>query len=233
MQLLSHPLFGVLLTLVSFEIGKRLYRATGIALFNPMLIAVVLIVAVLVVFDIPIDAYQQGGDVLSFFLGPLTVALAFPLYKQLDLLKDNLVPIVIGVVVGVVTVVVSVLVLGKLMGLEDVLLLSMAAKSITTPIGIELSQSIGGVQALTILGIVVTGITGAILAPFICKVFKIENRVARGIAIGLSSHATGTAKAIEMGEVEGAMSGLAISLAGLATVFILPVILKLLGRFIF
>ncbi len=233
MELVNHPLFGVMLTLVSFEIGKKIYQRCRVALFNPMLIAVILIITTLLLFDIPVASYEKGGDILSFFLGPVTVVLAFPLYRQLSLLKENLFPILIGIFVGVITAIVSVLFLGKLMGLDDIVLLSMAPKSITTPIGIELSKSVGGIQAITILGIVVTGITGAIVAPFLCDIFRIRNKVARGVAIGVSSHAVGTSKAIEMGEVEGAMSGLAISLAGVITIVVLPILLKVLGTVIF
>jgi len=233
MEIINHPLFGIILTLISFEVGKRIYGKFRMAIFNPILIAVMFIVGLLLFFDISIESYEKGSDMLSFFLGPVTVILAVPLYKQLNLLRDNLFPILAGVTVGAATAIISVLVLGKLMGLEEVLLLSMAPKSITTPIGIELSKNIGGIQAITIVGIMVTGITGAVVAPVVCDVFRIKNKVARGIGIGVSSHAVGTSKAIEMGEVEGAMSGLAIGLTGIATIVVLPIILKVLSKFIF
>ena len=232
MEIISHPLFGIILTLVTFEIGKNIYNKFRLPIFNPILISILLIVIVLRGFNIPLDLYENGSNMLSLFLGPVTVILAVPLYKQLHLLKRNLYPILIGVCVGVVTAVTSVIVLGKLMGLEKILLLSLAPKSITTPIGIELSNNIGGVQAITIVGIMITGITGAVLAPFVCDLFRVKNKVARGIGIGVASHAVGTSKAIEMGEVEGAMSGLAIGITGICTIVLLPILLKVLGSFI-
>lgn len=232
MEITSHPLFGIILTLGTFEIGKRIYNRFRLPIFNPILIAILLIVGVLMVFKIPLDSYESGSKMLSLFLGPVTVILAVPLYKQLNLLKSHLFPILIGVTVGAITSITSVIILGKLMGLEKVLLLSMAPKSITTPIGMELSKNIGGIQAITIVGIMITGITGAVAAPIICEVFRIKNRVAKGIGVGVSSHAVGTSKAIEMGEVEGAMSGLAIGLTGVATIIVLPLMLKILYKFL-
>ncbi|GLI58193.1 membrane protein [Propionigenium maris DSM 9537] len=184
------------------------------------------------IFKIPLESYESGSKMLSLFLGPVTVILAVPLYKQLDLLRSHLFPILIGVTVGAITSIATVIILGKVMGLERVLLLSMAPKSITTPIGMELSKNIGGIQAITIVGIMITGITGAVAAPIICEVFRIKNRVAKGIGVGVSSHAVGTSKAIEMGEVEGAMSGLAIGLTGVATIIVLPMVLKVLYKFL-
>lgn len=232
MEIISHPLFGIILTLGTFEVGKRTYNRFRLPILNPILIAILLIVGVLMVFKIPLDSYESGSNMLSLFLGPVTVILAVPLYKQLDLLKSHLFPILIGVTVGAITSITSVVILGKVMGLEKVLLLSMAPKSITTPIGMELSKNIGGIQAITIVGIMITGITGAVAAPVICEIFRIKNKVARGIGIGAASHAVGTSKAIEMGEVEGAMSGLAIGLTGVATIVVLPLMLKILYRFL-
>lgn len=232
MEIISHPLFGIILTLVTFEIGKNIYNKFRLPIFNPILISILLIVIVLRGFNIPLDLYENGSNMLSLFLGPVTVILAVPLYKQLHLLKKNLYPILIGVCVGVVTAITSVIILGKLMGLEKILLLSLAPKSITTPIGIELSKNIGGVQAITIVGIMITGITGAVLGPFVCDLFRVKNKVAKGIGIGVASHAVGTSKAIEMGEVEGAMSGLAIGITGICTIALLPILLKVLSSFL-
>ncbi len=232
MEITSHPLFGIILTLGTFEIGKRIYNRYRLPILNPILIAILLIVGVLMAFKIPLASYESGSKMLSLFLGPVTVILAVPLYKQLDLLRSHLFPILIGVTVGAITSIASVIILGKVMGLEKILLLSMAPKSITTPIGMELSKNIGGIQAITIVGIMITGITGAVAAPIICEIFRIKNRVAKGIGVGVSSHAVGTSKAIEMGEVEGAMSGLAIGLTGVATIIVLPMVLKVLYKFL-
>lgn len=232
MEIISHPLFGIILTLGTFEIGKRTYNKFRLPILNPILIAIILIVGVLMVFKVPLASYENGSNMLSLFLGPVTVILAVPLYKQLNLLKSHLFPILIGVTVGAITSITSVIVLGKVMGLERILLLSMAPKSITTPIGMELSRNIGGIQAITIVGIMITGIAGAVAGPVICEVFRIKNKVAKGIGIGVASHAVGTSKAIEMGEVEGAMSGLAIGLTGVATIIVLPLMLKILYKFL-
>ncbi len=232
MEIVSHPLFGIILTLVTFEIGKHIYNRLRLPIFNPILLSILMIVGTLTLFDIPLDSYERGSDMLSLFLGPVTVILAVPLYKQLHLLKKNLYPILIGICVGAATSITTVIVLGKLMGLEKVLLLSLAPKSITTPIGIELSKNIGGIQSITIVGIMITGITGAVVAPFVCELFRIKNRVARGIGIGTASHAVGTSKALEMGEVEGAMSGLAIGITGITTIVVLPILLKVLEKFL-
>jgi len=228
MEIFSHPLFGLLITFMTFEIGKIIYSKTKIPIFNPLLVSIILVVSILVAFDIPLEAYDRGGSVLSLFLGPVTIILAVPLYKQIHLLKAQFVPILIGVSVGSAVAVLSVITLGRLVGLDELLLLSMSPKSITTPIAMGLSNNIGGVQAITVGCVVITGVTGAVIAPMVCKFFKIKNEMARGIAIGTSSHAVGTSKAIEMGEVEGAMSGLAIGLSGIATIVILPIILKFL-----
>lgn len=184
MEITSHPLFGIILTLGTFEIGKRIYNRYRLPILNPILIAILLIVGVLMAFKIPLDSYESGSKMLSLFLGPVTVILAVPLYKQLDLLRSHLFPILIGVTVGAITSIASVIILGKVMGLERILLLSMAPKSITTPIGMELSKNIGGIQAITIVGIMITGITGAVAAPIICEIFRIKNRVAKGIGVG-------------------------------------------------
>ncbi len=229
MDILNEPLFGFVLTIFAFEIGLTLYKKTKFPLFNPVLIATLIIVGLLLTLKIPLNHYNNGANMLSIFLGPVTVALAVPLYRQLDLLKRHLVPVLIGCFVGVVTSVVSVVVLSKIFGLNKTLLLSMTPKSITTPIGLAISESLGGIPSITIVAIMVTGITGAIVAPTICKVFKIKEKVAIGIGIGVASHAVGTSKAIEMGEVEGSMSGLAIGLAGIITIFVIPIMLHLLG----
>lgn len=225
---INHPLFGIILTFVSYEIGRWAYNKWKLPILNPILIAIVIIVSLLKGFSIDLKSYEVGGNMLSFFLAPVTVILAVPLYKQLDLLKKNFFPIIVGAFVGASTAIISVVVIGKLLNLEEVLLLSLAPKSITTPIGLEMSKIIGGILPITIVGIMITGITGAVLAPTICKVFKIRSGLARGIAIGASSHAVGTSKAIEMGEVEGAMSGLAIGLTGIATIVVLPIIIRIL-----
>lgn len=223
-EIINNPLFWILVTLAAFELGVFIYKKTNFPLFNPLLIAMSLIIGVLVIFNIDYEVYNSGGKFINAFLGPATVVLAVPLYKQIESLKENLWPIVIGLFVGSVTSIVCVIVLGKVFGLNQELIASLVPKSVTTPIGVEVSSSLGGVASITIVAIVITGIIGAIIAPTINKFLRIKSGVAIGIGIGASAHAVGTTKAFEMGEVEGAMSSLSIGIAGLITVLIAPAI---------
>lgn len=223
--LIESPLFGVLITLLTFEIGLWINKKTKMALLNPLLLSMGMIIAFLYKFNITVEDYNRGGQLISFFIGPATVALAIPLFKHRELLKSDGIPIVGGVFVGTVTAISSVILMAKGFGLETQLGLSLVPKSITTPIGIEVSKQIGGLPQITIAAITITGVAGAIVAENFLKVLKIKDPVARGVAIGTSSHALGTSKAIEMGEVEGSMSGLSIGIAGLLTVFIAPVLI--------
>jgi len=227
----NNILFGIVLSLAAFEIGLYIYRKTNIPLFNPLLIAIGIVVAFLLAFNIDFDTYNQGGKFINMFLGPATVILAVPLYKQLSLLKKNFIPIIIGITIGCLVSVLSIMVLARLFNLNNELIISLLPKSVTTPIGIEISNTLGGITGVTVLAVVITGITGAIIAPIVCKVFRITDPVARGIGIGTASHAVGTSKALEMGETEGAMSSLSIGIAGLITVVIAPICLNIVSKF--
>lgn len=189
--------------------------------------ASVLVMVFLLYFRIDFETYNLGGDYTSFFLGPSTIVLAVPLYKKIRLLKSNALLILAGISAGCVAGISSILILSSLLGLDEVLTKSLVPKSVTTPIGIEISEQIGGLPSITVAAIVITGIIGAVLGPFICRLFRIKDEVAVGIAIGTASHALGTTRAIELGETEGAMSGLAIGIAGLITVFFVPLLLYL------
>lgn len=224
-EFLSTPLFGILLSLVSFQIGTLLYKKTRSSIFNPLLVGFVLVILFLLYFRIDFETYNVGGDYISFFLGPSTVVLAVPLYKKIKLLKTDALPIIAGISAGCIAGISSIFILSSLFGLDQVITSSLVPKSVTTPIGIEISKQIGGLPAITVAAIVVTGIIGAVLGPFICRSLRIKDSVAVGIAIGTASHALGTTRAIELGETEGAMSGLAIGIAGLITVFLAPLLL--------
>ena len=226
-EFLNTPLFGVLLSLTAFQVGTLLYKKTRLSILNPLLVASVLVMVFLLYFGIDFETYNLGGDYISFFLGPATVVLAVPLYKTIRLLKSNALPILAGISAGCIAGISSILVLSSLLGLDEVISKSLAPKSVTTPIGIEISKQIGGLPAITVAAIVITGIAGAVLGPFICRCFRIKDKVAVGVAIGTASHALGTTRAIELGETEGAMSGLAIGIAGLITVFLVPLLLYL------
>lgn len=227
--LTSNMFFGIFISLVAYEIGQIIYEKTKLPIFNPLLVAIVLVIALLKIFNIDFETYNQGGQFINMFLGPATVILAVPLYKQLSLLKKNFIPIIIGITVGCFVSVISIILLSKVFGLDNNIIISLLPKSVTTPIGIEISNSLGGVTGVTVLAIIITGITGAIIAPIVCKIFRITNPVAIGIGIGTASHAVGTSKALEIGETEGAMSSLSIGIAGLMTVVIAPLCFSILG----
>ena len=230
MDILSqNTLFGIIISLITFEIGLFIYKKTKFPLFNPLLIAIILIIGILLTFNISIDTYNKGGEFINMFLGPATVVLAVPLYKQLQLLKKYLFPILIGILIGSSIGISSVILLANIFGMEEILTLSLLSKSVTTPIGIEITNQLGGLTPVTVLAIVISGIFGAVIGPILCKIFKINNKVAIGIALGTASHAVGTTKALELGETEGAMSSLSIGIAGIMTVFLAPAFYTLLS----
>jgi len=224
MDVLVTPVFGVLISLLAFEIGLWLNRKTRLSLLNPLLIAVALVILLIQLTPLTLEDYNHGGQIISFVLAPATVALAIPLYKSIRLLKESPGPILTGIVAGSLLSLLSIIFLSKLFHLSQELLLSMLPKSVTTPIGIALSEQLGGLPQVTVAAIIVTGIFGAVLAQPLFRILKITDPVAKGIAIGTASHVLGTAKALEIGETEGAMSGLSISLAGLATVLMAPIL---------
>jgi predicted murein hydrolase (TIGR00659 family) len=226
-NVLETPIFGIVLTVVAFEIGIYIAKKTKNPFLNPLVTSLLMILAFLIVTKIPYDNYKIGGEMISYFLGPVTVILAVPLYKQFELLKKNALPILVGIFIGVLTSFVTIIIICKLMGTNYEIIASIIPKSITTPMGISLSQSTGGIQAITIIGIVISGNLGAMIAEPLLKIIKVKSPVAKGIAIGTASHAGGTTKAVEMGEIEGAMSSLAIGVCGVITVLIVPILYKL------
>ena len=215
---LYSPFFGIVLTLGAYILGVFIQKKTRIAVFNPLLLAMVFIIAFLMVFRIDYPAYKVGGDYIFEFLVPATVCLAIPIYKKINILKKNWIPVLVGCAVGAAVSMISIWLLCRLFGLTDELTASILPKSITTPFGIAVSEKLGGIPAITVVCIVITGIAGVLLAPFMIKLFRVDDPVARGLAIGTCSHALGTTKALELGETEGAMSGLALSFAGIITV---------------
>lgn len=217
-KLTDNHLFGILLSLAFYYGGAFLRLRLQRNWINPLLISIVLIIFLLVIGGIPFEHYMKGGSVIHAFLGPVTVVLALPLYRQRTLLIQHKYSIVVGVLVGVASALISVVVLCRLFGLNELLERSLLGHSVTTPIGIGLSNSLGAIEGLTVLSIIITGLFGAAIAPFLFKLFHIIHPVAKGIGLGTAAHAMGTTKALEMGETEGAMSGLAIGLAAIVTV---------------
>ncbi len=209
---------GVTISLLSYMLGIWLKKKFKSGIFNPLLVSVIATILVLVVCHVDYESYNAGAKYLSWFLTPATVCLAIPLYEQLELLKANWKAVVAGIVSGVLTSLVVVFLMALLFQLEHQEYVTLLPKSITTAIGMGVSEELGGHVTITVAVIVVTGVLGNILAEAVCKIFKIHEPIAKGIAIGSSSHAIGTAKAMEMGDVEGAMSSLSIAVAGILTV---------------
>lgn len=219
-------IFGVILTILFFNIGIYIQKKTNKPIFNPLLIAILGIILFLSITRIPYESYKLGGDRINFFLGPVTIVLAVPLYKQFDLFKKYLLEILIGISCGVVVSFISIKLIGHFTNADVDIINSLIPKSITTPMGISLTKTLNGVEAITVVSIILTGILGAIISPIVFKIGKINNPVAKGIALGTSAHALGTTKALEMGEVEGAMSGLSIGISGIITVILIPIIIN-------
>ncbi len=209
---------GVTVSLLAYIIGALLKKKFKLAIFNPLLISIVLTIIMLVIADIDYDVYAQGADYLSWFLTPATVCLAIPLYEQWELLKHNVKAVMLGITAGVLTSLTTVLVLSIIMHLSHEEYVTMLPKSITTAIGMGVSEELGGYVTITVAVIIVTGVLGNIFGELICKIFRITEPISKGIAFGSASHAIGTAKAMELGEVEGAMSSLSIAVSGILTV---------------
>lgn len=210
--------FGIILSLLAYGMGCAIKSKFKKALFNPLLISIAITIAVLVVSGIDYETYNEGANILTWLLTPATVCLAVPLYEKIGLLKDNWKAIFAGITTGVLTSLVCILLMAVLFGFTHEEYITFLPKSITTAIGIGVSEEMGGYTELTAAIIIITGVVGNVIAPFICKVGKITEPIAKGIAIGTSAHAVGTARALEMGETEGAMSSLSIGVAGILTV---------------
>ncbi len=219
----SSVYFGIILTLVSYEIGIVVYKKTKFFLLSPLIVSIVICIVFLSLLKIPYSDYDVGAKFLSCLLTPATVCLAIPLYEQFEKLKENWLAVLLGILCGVLTNLTLVFLLCKFMKIGHTEYVSLLGKSITTAIALGITKELHGIIPIIIVMVVLTGNLGNLFAAQICKVFKITEPVARGVAIGTSSHAMGTAKAIEIGEVEGAMSGLSIGVAGLITVILAPI----------
>ena len=226
--LLDSTFFCLAISLIGYEIGIILRQKTKLALCNPLLISIVFIIIILKVTNIKYEVYEDGSQLLNYLLTPSTVCLAIPLYQQMGLLKKNMKAILAGILSGVFTSLAGVWVFSTLFHLDKQIYATLLPKSITTAIGMGISEELGGIVTITVAAIIITGIIGNVLAETICRVFKIEESVAKGIAIGSSAHALGTAKALELGEIEGAMSSLSIAVAGILTVIAAPIFATLL-----
>lgn len=211
---------GVTLSLVAYLLGMYLKKKLKLGIFNPLLISIVLSIVVLLTCHIDYEVYNAGAQYLSWLLTPATVCLAIPLYEQWGMLKKNYKAVLLGLAAGVVTSLVTVLVLSWILGLTHQEYVTLLPKSITTAIGMGVSEELGGYVTITVAVIIVTGVLGNMFGELICKIFRIQEPVSKGLAFGSAAHAIGTAKAIEIGEVEGAMGSLAIAVAGILTVLL-------------
>ncbi len=222
-ELLTNSVFfGVMVSILTYELGMFLKRKLKLAIFNPLLISIAAVIVCLLAFNIDYDSYNAGAKYISYLLTPATVCLAVPLYEQVELLKKNAKAIFAGILSGVLTSILCVLAGCVIFGLSHEQYVTLLPKSITTAIGMGVSEELGGIVTITVAVIIITGVFGNMMAEFVCKVLRIQEPVAKGIAIGSAAHAVGTAKAMEMGDIEGAMSSLSIAVAGLMTVVAAP-----------
>ncbi|MGD2081337.1 MAG: LrgB family protein [Chromatiales bacterium] len=221
----ASPLLHLTLTVSVFVLARWLYRRLGRrAWLNPVLLTVLVLVAVLTLTDVPYEHYFQGAQFVHFLLGPATVALAVPLYRQLALLRRHPLALLVSLVSGSLTAVLSALAIAKLAGASTQALVSIAPKSVTTPVAMGISERLGGLPSLTAVLVILTGILGAALGPWLLERLRVRSPMAQGLAMGVAAHGIGTGRAVHMGEVAAAFSGLAMGLNGLATTVLLPVI---------
>lgn len=224
--------FGFCLTVLLFFLCMKLQEKIKkkhkmIALMaNPLLMASFSMIILLKLTGITYEQFQNGGKYLYYFLTPATVCLAVPLYHNMEKIKQNFWAVMTGILAGCLTNIVSVIVFVSIYGMKDSFLASLLAKSVTTPIALEISRELGGMEAITVLVVILTGLCGGILAPFLFRIFKIRSKMARGIALGTSAHGTGTGVASTFGEEEAAMSGLAMSVNGILNVIIIPIVMN-------
>ncbi|MCH5305872.1 MAG: LrgB family protein [Rikenella sp.] len=223
-RLIESPVFLLTLTIGVYVLALWLYRRTRIALLHPLLTSAAVLILFLLATGIPYDRYRSATALIDFMLGPSVVALGYALYRQVGHLRANAVSIVTSVVVGSAVGIVSVILILRLFGAGQVIEASLVPKSVTTPIALSIAERSGGIGSLTAIVVVFTGIFGSIAGPFVLRKLKITSRIAKGLAMGSAAHGVGTAKAMEMGAVEGAVSGLAIGLMGLITALLVPVV---------
>ena len=220
--------FGVAISIFGYMIGTIVKSKFKRDFLNPLLISIIFIIFCLLAFDIDYDSYNKSAQYLSYLLTPATVCLAIPLYRQIELLKKNIKAVIIGITAGVIASLGSIFILSLLFGLTNEIYVTLLPKSITTAIGIGISEELGGIPNITVSAIIITGIFGNIVAEYVCKIFKIKEPISVGLAIGTSSHAIGTTKALEIGEIEVAMSSLSIAVAGLITVLFASIFVNFL-----
>lgn len=220
--------FFTFITLAFYAVSVIIQKKLKCEWFNPLLVSIVFTIILILITKTKYEVYEEGTFLIDYLLTPATVCLAIPLYEKISVLKKNAAAILIGIFSGVITSALCVFLVVKIFSLDTYIYASFLPKSVTTAIGLGISQELGGLSALTAISIIITGVVGNIIAESICRLCKITHPVAKGAAIGTSSHAGGTAKALQMGKTEGAISGLAIAVAGIMTVIIAPIFMKLI-----
>ncbi len=224
----ASPLLHLTLTLIAFVVASAIFRRLKLnPLANPVLISVVLIVSLLVATGTSYESYFEGAQFVHFLLGPATVSLAIPLYRQFEKVKRSAVAILVSVLLGSSTAILSAVCIAWLLGADGVSIISLAPKSITAPVAMGVSEKLGGLPSLTAVLVILTGICGAMLGPLVLNLLNITDWSARGLAIGVASHGIGTARALQINETAGAFAGLAMGLNALATAVLLPIIWRL------
>lgn len=226
--LFNSTYFGIVLSLLAYWAAMWIAAKVKNTLFNPLLVSTIIIIAVLLLLGVDYETFDKGASYLTYFLNPATVCLAVPLYRQFETLKANAKAIICGITAGCISCAAVILLLAAVFALDGALTVSLLPKSITTAIAIGLSEEIGGLSSVTVACVVITGIFGACIASAMFKLLKIEEPVAQGLATGTSAHAIGTSRALELGEVQAAMSSLAIVVTGILTVIIVPLIAQFL-----
>lgn len=219
-NLASNPFFGIFLTIFSFYLAGAIAKKVKNPIANPLLIATIICIAVLKLFHISYNDYMEGAQFVSLFLVPVTAMLGLSIYRQRKVLKEQFLPIVMGCLVGSFLSMGSTVLLCRMLSVNSDIMCSLLPKSVTTAIALDISEQLGGLRSVTLMAVIICGIGGAIIHPMIIKMLRLKDPVAIGVAFGTASHAIGTTKALEIGEVEGAVSGVAMGVAGICTVII-------------
>lgn len=227
--LTSQASFGLFLTMAVYVLALWISKKANNPLVHPLLIGSILVIAILLLFDIDVESYQESANFISYLLTPATIALAIPVYKRVSVLKANLGAIIISCTVGMLTGLLSIILIAVIFKMDDYILLSLLSKSVTTAIAIDITEIIGGNESIIVGSVVLTGIFGVVVSNSIFKAFKIDSYFARGLAMGASSHAMGTADSVEKNEIQGAMSSLAMVICGILVAILVPLTTSLLG----
>ncbi len=228
-SLLNSEIFILTLVIGVYLLSVWLYRKTKLNLLNPLLVSIPVLVAVTHVLGISYESFQKGSRIISFMLGPTVVVLGYLLYEQVAHLRENAVSIITSVFVGCVTGILSVIFIARYFGADHALIVSLEPKSVTTPIAMSIAEKSGGIPSIAAVVVIVVGIFGGIVGPFVLEKLGIRSKIARGLALGSAAHGLGTARAMELGTIEGAIGGLAIGVMGIMTAILVPVIEMILN----